>query len=179
MCLAGPRLRGLQVRGHLLGGLVGGGAGLVGGGGPPFGVGLGGLGYGCAFLGRGPGGFDLGLGCGRVAEGGHRPGQPLGCRGERAGELAHLPEQFGAGDARHGDGLVGLGLGGDHPALGVGQAAAFPPCGHGVVRRVGAVLGRAARLGGRRLGRVPATGELARRGAGLLGHDALRGAGRL
>jgi hypothetical protein len=52
---AGPGLRGFQVLAHLLGGLVGRGAGLVGGGGPPLGVGPFGLGSGGALLGGGPG----------------------------------------------------------------------------------------------------------------------------
>ena len=73
-------------------------------------------------------------------------GEPLGGGGHRAGQLAHLPEELGAGDPGHGDGLLGLGLAGGDAALGVGQPLALPPRGHGVVPGSAQYSGRAARL---------------------------------
>ena len=174
---AGPGLLGGEVLAHLLGRFVRHGAGLVGALGPQFGVGPGGFRGRGALLGCPARGLDFGLGRARVAEGGHGAGEPLGDAGQLARQVAHLAEHLDAGDPRHGDRLLDVRLARGDAALGVGLLLSLPPCGDCVVALVGAVLRRAA-LGGCWPGRVLAAGELARRGAGLLGHDALQGSRR-
>ena len=163
-------LLGGQVLAHLLGGLICRGAHLIGGGGAALSVGPLGLGGGGPLFGCCPRRLDFGLGRGGVADGGHGGGEPLGGGGDRARQFAHLPQELGAGDPGHGDGLLGLGLAGGDAALGVGQPLALPPRGHGGMCRVRAVLGPAAWLGGSGLGCVLAAGELAGHGGGRLGH---------
>ena len=107
--LLGALLGGGQLAGHLLGGGVGFRAPLALLGGPLLGRGRPGLGGGCALLGGCAGGFDLGLGGGRVGQGrdgvAELPGDPL----HPVGFGAQQAQQFRAGDPGVGHRLVGVG----------------------------------------------------------------------
>ena len=175
VCLAGPGLGGFQVCLHLLGRLVGLSAHLVGLGGAFYGRSGLGFGGGRALLVRLLGGVDLGLDRARVAKSGRGLRQSAGNVGQLAGQLPHLPEHLGAGLPGHGDGLLGVRVVGDRGAALLGlEAFPFMPGLEGGVLRVVAVLRRPSCLG--RLARgLIAAGELAGRGTGLLGHDALPG----